>query len=96
MGDTKRHETDFGLASKGIPRFAVYRANNGGPDIEHGRVAQLVAHLFSILTTVRHLVYRRSRVQFPARPIFLSFSCSALFGRFLGRLWLADCEEVHA
>jgi hypothetical protein len=33
----------------------------------------LVAHLFSILTTVRHLVYRRSRVQFPARPIFLSF-----------------------
>jgi hypothetical protein len=41
----------------------------------NGRVAQLVAHLFSNITTVKHLVYRRSRVQFPARPIFLPFVC---------------------
>jgi hypothetical protein len=93
MGDTKRHKADFGLASKGIPSIAIYITANGGLDIEYGRVAQLVAHLFSILTTVRHLVYRRSRVQFPARPIFLGFFGLVVFCRSIVAFGLPIAER---
>ena len=51
------------------PSQCCHIASQNGANII-GRVAQLVAHLFSI--NVEHLVYRRSRVQFPARPFFFA------------------------
>ena len=68
-----RQNAGYSLACHETGKSVVHTIAKMCSDIEYGRVAQLVAHLFSILTTVRHLVYRRSRVQFPARPIFLCF-----------------------